>query len=76
MMIIHLKCIAEKCFLFNINVNTNLKLLWALGGLSEGNQGLGHRESTWTLRWRLGIRAVGGHSKSTQAPKALRYLDT
>ena len=47
-MIIRLKCIAEKCFLFNVNVSTNLKLLWALGG----------------------------HSKSTQAPKALRYLDT
>lgn len=41
-MIICLKQISEEGFLFNVNVNTSLKFLWASGVLSEGNQELGH----------------------------------
>ena len=52
-MIIYLKRILEKCFSFNVNENTSLKLLLALGGLSEGNQVIGHSDGTWVL---------GGHS--------------
>ena len=62
-MIICLKVISKKCFSFIVNVNTSLKLLWALGGLSEGNQALGHSESTWALR---------GHSEGTQ--RTFRHL--
>ena len=61
-MIICLKVISEKCFSFIVNVNTSLKLLWALGGLSEGNQALGHSEGTW----------APGHSEGTQ--RTFRHL--
>ena len=53
-MIICLKCISqEECFSFNVNVNTSLKFLGALGGLSEGTQALGYSDGTcglWQLR--------------------------
>ena len=42
----------RKMFLFNVNVNTSLSLLWKLGELSKNNQALKHLESTW---------ALGGH---------------
>ena len=45
-MIIYIKRISEICFLFNVNVNTSLKFLGALGGLSEGTWALGHSEDT------------------------------
>ena len=50
----------------------------ALGGLPEGNQALGHSESTWIL----GVcsegtrKALKRHSKDTGALKALRHLST
>ena len=59
----------------------------ALGGLPEGNQALGHSDSTWILGVCLGTGALGGysegtrralkrHSKDTGALKALRHLST
>lgn len=36
-----------------MNINTSLKLLWALGELSEGNQALWHWEDTWALTGHL-----------------------
>ena len=53
-MIICSKCILEESFLFNINVNTSLKFLWALEGLSKGTQALGHSEGAWALEWYSG----------------------
>ena len=76
-LIFSLKRISEKCFLFNFNVNTSLKLLWAIRGLSESNQVLGHSEGTWAPRGHLDTRRAPGHSEGTQrALKALRYLST
>ena len=46
---IYSKRISDKFLSLNVNVNTNLKILCALGGLSEGDQMLGHSESTWAL---------------------------
>ena len=40
-------------FSFNVNINASLKFLWAIEGLLEGTQALGHSE---------GIRKVLGHS--------------
>ena len=45
-MIICLKSISEKCFLFNVNVNASLMFFWALGGLLEDTQTLGQSEGT------------------------------
>ena len=42
-MIICLKGISEEIFLFNINAN--IKFPWALGGISDSTQALGHSES-------------------------------
>ena len=75
-MIICLKRISEKCILFNVNVNTSLKLLWALRGLSEGNQALEHWESACALIRYLGTWALGGYSKSTRALGHLRHWGT
>ena len=64
-MILFLKVVSEGCFSFNVNVNTSLKFLSALAGLSEGTQALWHSKSTWAL----------GHSKGTRgAFKALDHL--
>ena len=41
-MIICLKDILEERFSFNVNVNVSLKFFWAVGGLSGGNQAVGH----------------------------------
>ena len=46
LMRIYSKRISDKFLSLNVNVNTNLKILCALGGLSEGDQMLGHSEST------------------------------
>ena len=46
LMIICLKGISEKCFLFNVKVNANLKFIWALEGLSERTQALQLSEGT------------------------------
>ena len=35
LMIIRLKAISNECFLFNENVNTNIKFIWTLEGLWE-----------------------------------------
>ena len=67
LMIICSKDISEKCFSFNLNVYASLKFYWALRGLLEDSQALGHSEST---------RALGGYSKGTWALEALRYLST
>ena len=52
-MIICLKPISEKCFSLSVNVNTNLNLFWALGGLWVDNQAFGDSEGTQ--------RALKGH---------------
>ena len=77
-MIIYLKRILEKCFSFSVNVNTSLKLLLALGGLSEGNQAFGHSEGTWVLRGHLGTRRALGHLRhsGTRTLTTLKHLDT
>ena len=66
-MIICLKGISEECFLLNVNVNTSLKCLWGLRGLSEGIQSLAHSEGTQAFRalshlGTQGTRALG-HSR-------------
>lgn len=55
----------------------------ALGGLPEGNQALGHSESTWVLREPLGTQRALGHLESTWAfghsegtRRALEHLGT
>ena len=67
-MAVCLKGISEECFLFNVNVNTSLKFLWALGGLSEGTEALGHLKGAWSKS--------RGHSKGTRTLGHLRYSDT
>ena len=62
-MIICLKGISEKCFLFNVNVNASLKFPWALEGLSEYIQTLGHLGTRGTFE--VGTLALG-HSEDTQ----------
>ena len=64
-MIICLKSISEECFLFIVNVSARLKLVWALGVLSDGTQALGHSEGTWALKKHLGTWWLGGNSKVT-----------
>ena len=72
-----LKCISEECFLFNLNDNSILKLLWALRGLSEGTQALGHSDSTQITHGHLGNENTPTleylkHSNTWH----LRHLDT
>ena len=71
-MIICLKRISEKCFLFNVNVSTSLKLILALPGLKEDNQLLGHSEGTWAFEGHLGTWALKGHS-GTRSLKTLKH---
>ena len=53
--------------MFSVHVNASLKFLWALWGLSEGTQALGHSEGTW---------ALGGHSKGTPVLGHLSHSGT
>ena len=66
-MIIYLEGISGECFLFNVNVNVNLKFFWAPRALSEGTQELGFSEGTLVVE----------HSDSTQqALWQFRHSDT
>ena len=64
-MVICLKGISEECFSFNFNVNASLKFFWALGGLSEGTQALGHLR-TWAHEAHSDTRVLKpfGHSST------------
>ena len=64
-MIICLKSISEECSLFIVNVSARLKLVWALGVLSDGTQALGNSEGIWALKEHLGTWSLGGNSKGT-----------
>ena len=68
LMIFFLKGIWVDVFLFSVNVNVNLKFLWALKGFSEGS---------WSALMHLGIQRalVQGHSEGTRALKALGNSD-
>ena len=77
LMIICLNSISEERFSLNGNVIANLKFPWALGGLSEGTQGLKQSKGTWTLEYLKGTWAFGHLSYSgTWALRVLSHLDT
>ena len=61
------KASPSNVFFFSVHVNASLKFLWALWGLSEGTQALGHSEDTW---------ALGGHSKGTRVLGHLSHSGT
>ena len=81
---IYSKRISERFLSLNVNVNSNLKLLRALGVLSKGNQTLGHSEGTWALGHsgtQRGLRQsedswASEHLKGTRALTAIRHSST
>ena len=55
-------------------VNTRLKFLCALGGLSDGNQALGHSEGTYLLGVHLDARRALEEHSPLKALEHLRHL--